>query len=124
MRLYLYSKKNLSNEIRLGGKKRRKTVLQRPYFVKDTCVYIQDYKRPLERLGTVCMEAEAAGSTVASRRSARGAREHGGRVAQCAVVNGARFLRPFEVAYVKAAFTVKDKRKKNSRTSLDSSFAV
>ena len=75
-------------------------------------MYIQDYKRPLERLGTVCMEAEAAGSTVASRRSARGAREHGGRVAQCAVVNGARFLRPFEVAYVKAAFTVKDKRKK------------
>ena len=92
--------------------------------MKDTCVYIQDYKRPLERLGTVCMEAEAAGSTVASRRSARDAREHGGRVAQCAVVNGARFLRPFEVAYVKAAFTVKDKRKKNSRTSLDSSFAV
>ena len=58
-------------------------MLQRPYFVKDTCVYIQDYKRPLERLGTVCMEAEAAGSTVASRRRARGAREHGGRVAHC-----------------------------------------
>ena len=58
-------------------------MLQGPYFVKDTCVYIQDYKRPLERLGTVCMEAGAAGSTVASRRRARGAREHGGRVAQC-----------------------------------------
>ena len=60
-------------------------MLQRPYFVKDICVYIQDYKRPLERLGTVCMEAEAAGSTVASRRRERGAREHGGRVAQCSV---------------------------------------
>ena len=29
------------------------------------------------------MEDGAAGSTVASRRRARGAREHGGRVAQC-----------------------------------------
>ena len=64
MRLHLYFKKNLSNDIKISlkrwGEKRRKTVLQRPYFVKDTCVYIQDYKRPLERLGTVCMEAEAA----------------------------------------------------------------
>ena len=49
-------------------------------------MYIQDYKRPLERLGTVCMEAEAAGSSVASRCRARGAREHGGRLAQCSAV--------------------------------------